>query len=148
MSPVDASFHRHNAKQAFLGALDELTEQQRNVSHAERAGNHAPKTMKQAGLAEGFTKGDLRRAMNELFAEKAITADAPLWRKPNRHWVTGLARRGASRSAAQPDASATQPDAAPNGHAAPTSSHPDASATHHGAGHGHAAPSSQAGAAP
>jgi RecA-family ATPase len=121
MSSVDANFHRHNARQAFLGALDELTAQRRNVSHAVRAGNYAPKAMKQAGLAEGFTKGDLGRAMNDLFAEKVITADAPLWRKANRHWVTGLARRGAPSSSVPPDAGAANTDAPPshagNGHA-------------------------------
>ena len=93
MSAMDASFHRHNAKMAFLAALDELTAQQRNVSHSERASNYAPKVMKAAGLAEEFSKADLKRAMNVLFAEHAIVANAQLWRGADRKWVLGLARR-------------------------------------------------------
>ena len=80
MSAMDASFHRHNAKGAFLAALDELTAQRRNVSHSERASNYAPKAMKAAGLAEQYSKADLKRAMNALFAEQAIVASAELWR--------------------------------------------------------------------
>jgi RecA-family ATPase len=93
MSAVDASFHRHNAKGAFLAALDELTAQKRSVSHSERAGNYAPKAMKAAGIAVDYSKADLRKAMNALFAECAIVANAELWRGGDRKWVMGLARR-------------------------------------------------------
>jgi hypothetical protein len=99
MSSMDASFHRHNAKNAFLTALDELTAQRRNVSHADRASNYAPKVMKRAGLAEGFTKKDLCRAMNDLLAERAITASVGLWRGGDRKWVTGIARAAAGKPA-------------------------------------------------
>jgi RecA-family ATPase len=117
MSAGDAAFHRHNAKGAFLAALDTLTAQRRNVSHSERAPNYAPKAMKAAGLAEGYTKGDLRRAMNDLFAEDTIVGDAPLWLKPNRHHASGIARRGSTwahpgaehHDAAPPDDDACAP---------------------------------------
>ena len=97
MSAMDASFHRHNGKIAFLTALDELTAQKRNVSHSERASNYAPKLMKAAGFAEQFSKADLKRAMNLLFAENAIVANAELWRGGDRKWVLGLARRPPSQ---------------------------------------------------
>ena len=96
MSAMDASFHRHNAKGAFLAALDELTAQRRNVSHAERACNYAPKLMKVAGFAEQYSKVDLKRAMNELFAEDEIVASVELWRGADRKRVVGIARLAAS----------------------------------------------------
>lgn len=101
-SPMDAAFHRHNAKQAFLKALDELTAQRRSVSDSERAGNYAPKAIKAAGLAEGFSKADLKRAMNELFRDRAIIARAPLWKGSDRKPVLGIARDGAGRSPEHP----------------------------------------------
>jgi RecA-family ATPase len=97
-SAMDAAFRRHDAKGAFLAALDELTGQRRSVSHAERAGNYAPKAMRAAGLGGEFTKAELKRAMNDLFAESAIIAGAELWRGADRKQVLGIARRGAGRS--------------------------------------------------
>ncbi len=32
-------------------------------------------------------------SMNSLMRDGRIKADAPLWRRPNRVWVTGLARQ-------------------------------------------------------
>lgn len=101
LSGVEASFRRHNAKMAFLAALDALTEQRRNVSHSERASNFAPKVFKAAGLAGDFTRKELARAMNELFAEKAIVASAELWRGADRKPVLGIARRSADRPVAE-----------------------------------------------
>ena len=98
MSAVDAAFHRHNAKGAFLTALDQLTDQRRNVSHSERASIYAPKVMKAAGFAEQFSKADLKRAMNALFSENAIVANAELWRGADRKWVVGIARRAPGQS--------------------------------------------------
>jgi prepilin-type processing-associated H-X9-DG protein len=69
-----------------------MTAQKRSVSHQERASNYAPKAMKDAGYAADFTKADLKRAMNALFADGAIEGDAKLWQAGNRHWVCGLAR--------------------------------------------------------
>ena len=69
MSAADVLSRRHNAKITFLAALDELTAQQRSMSHSSRAGNYAPKAMTAAGLAADYSKGELRQAMNGLFAE-------------------------------------------------------------------------------
>ena len=114
LSAMDASFRRHNAKGAFLAALDELTGQQRNVSHSERAGNYAPKAMKAAGLAADYSKADLRQAMNGLFAEHAIVASAKLWRGADRKWVVGLARRApASAQATNENCDAASENAPP-----------------------------------
>jgi RecA-family ATPase len=98
ISGMNAAFHRHNARAAFLEALDALTGQGRNVSHSERASNYAPKAMKSAGLAVDFTKADLKRAMNNLFADGVIVANAKLWTGADRKPVLGIARRGAGRS--------------------------------------------------
>ena len=50
--------------------------------------------MKAAGLAEDYSKADLKRAMNALFAEQAIVASAKLWRGADRKWSwSALARR-------------------------------------------------------
>ena len=111
---MDARFRRHNAKGAFLAALDELTGQQRNVSHSERAGNYAPKAMKAAGLAADYSKADLRQAMNGLFAEHAIVASTKLWRGADRKWVVGLARRApAGAQAANENCDAASENAPP-----------------------------------
>ena len=91
--PVDDSHHRFSARMAFLDALDTLTGQRRSASHSARAGNYAPKEMKAAGLAEGFSKADLKRAMNALFADQEIVASAKLWQAANRTWVVGIARK-------------------------------------------------------
>ena len=88
---------------AFLKALDELTGQKRNVSHSERASNYAPKLMKAAGFADQFSKADLKRAMNLLFGENAIVANAELWRGGDRKWVSVLpAARRARASRRRP----------------------------------------------
>ena len=105
-SAMDATYHRHNAKMAFLAALDALTEQRRNVSHSERASNYAPKAMKAAGFAEQFSKADLKRAMNALFADQAIVASAELWRGADRKFVLGIARRTPSEPAGDVDLNA------------------------------------------
>lgn len=115
-SPMEAAFQRHNAKGAFLEALDELTEQGRAVSASRQSATYAPKCMKVAGLAEGFTKRDLERAMQDLFKDRGIRADAKLWQRPNRHWVVGIARAGGSASeCADHDAGATTHGAAAEG---------------------------------
>ena len=80
------------AGQAFLDALDQLTEQRRHVSHATTAQNYAPKAFRAAGLAGDFTANELQAAMNALFLEGRIKAQQPLWPGRDRHPVTGIAR--------------------------------------------------------
>jgi RecA-family ATPase len=89
---LDRELLTRRAAQAFLDALDALTGQRRAVSHKQGT-NFAPKVMKDAGLADGFTKDALARAMNLLFRENRIIADQELWRGKDRHRVFGLARR-------------------------------------------------------
>jgi hypothetical protein len=48
--------------------------------------------MKAAGLASDYSKSDLKKAMNALFADRAITANAELWRGADRKFVLGIAR--------------------------------------------------------
>jgi hypothetical protein len=49
--------------------------------------------MKGSGLVEGLTRTDLKRAMEALFAEGTLVANAELWRGADRKPVLGLARR-------------------------------------------------------
>jgi RecA-family ATPase len=89
---LDRAMQDRLAGQAFLDALDALTNQGRAVSH-KQGPNYAPKVMKDAGLVEGFTKEALARGMNLLFRENRIIADQELWRGKDRHRVYGIARR-------------------------------------------------------
>ena len=70
-----------------------LTKQHRSTSHGEAARNYAPKVIKAAGLANGFTAKELTAAMNTLFKDGRIKADMPLpWRDKWRHAVVGIGR--------------------------------------------------------
>jgi RecA-family ATPase len=93
MSALDLLQRREGAKAAFLDTLDALTAQRRGVSHSDRAANYAPKFIKTAGLAEGWTKKELERAMHDLLNDGLIIASSSLWRGADRKWVFGLARR-------------------------------------------------------
>jgi hypothetical protein len=80
------------ACQAFLDCLDQLTEQGRPVSHSDRATNYAPKMM--APLVDGFTVKDLKAAMEQLFKDGRIEANAPVGMSKSRHKLCGIARKG------------------------------------------------------
>ncbi|HEX2525853.1 MAG TPA: AAA family ATPase [Geminicoccus sp.] len=79
-------------KKVFLAVLDRLTEQNRAVSHSKFAPNYAPKAMAASGLAEGSTLKNLEKAMEALFADGVIRANAEVGRKANRGVITGIAR--------------------------------------------------------
>jgi RecA-family ATPase len=79
--------------QAFLDAVDRLTEQRRALSASKQATNYAPKVIVASGAATGLTQRDLEKAMNRLFADGQILAQVDLWRRGNRTWVTGLGRK-------------------------------------------------------
>jgi hypothetical protein len=80
------------ACQAFLDALDGLTAQQRPVSHSNQARNYAPRFMRSAGLAEGFSVRELEEAMNTLFADQRILANQAIGKRPNRSAIIGIGR--------------------------------------------------------
>ena len=80
------------ACQVFLDALDVLTKQQRPVSHSKQARNYAPRFMRSAGLAEGFSVSELEEAMNTLFADQRILANQVVGKRTNRSTITGIAR--------------------------------------------------------
>lgn len=92
---LDAEMRAGAARQAFLDALDGLTRQGRNVSHSDRATNYAPKVMLDAGMAEGFGRGELAAAMNDLLNSGVLIANSVVGRGANRHPMHGLARAGA-----------------------------------------------------
>jgi hypothetical protein len=58
--------------------------------------------MNVAGFAEPYSKVDLKRAMNELFAEDEIVASVELWRGADRKRVVGIARLAAPGAGASP----------------------------------------------
>ena len=72
--------------EAFLRALDRLTEQGRNVSDSCRADNYAPKVMLERDLADGLSKRQLEAAMILLLNEGRIKANEPVVRGADRHW--------------------------------------------------------------
>ena len=80
------------ACQVFLDALDVLTKQQRPVSHSKQARNYAPRFMRSAGLAEGFSVSELEEAMNTLFADQRILANQVVGKRTNCSTITGIAR--------------------------------------------------------
>jgi hypothetical protein len=88
-----AEQRRGAARQAFLDALDQLTTQGRNVSHSPQARqSYAPRLMRDAGLVDGFTIKELEEAMNSLFADQRIEANAVVGRNSRRQPTHGIAR--------------------------------------------------------
>ena len=99
-------------KTAFLSGLDHLTRQGRAVSHSNRAPNFAPKAIINAGLGQECSVKQLTAAMEALFKDGVITANAVVGKKPNRVPITGIARTIPIASRSEPD----QPsDAEPKG---------------------------------
>jgi RecA-family ATPase len=90
---LDRECREREIDQAFLTALDKLTERRLATSPHKQAPNYAPKLMAQNGVADGLTVRDLERAMRRCFQDDRIIADAQLWQKPNRHFASGLARK-------------------------------------------------------
>jgi RecA-family ATPase len=88
---IDRRMREGNAQKAVLAALDALKSQKRATSHSPSARNFLPRVMLAAGLGEGFNKIEITRAMEALFARKAMLADQQLWRGGDRHWVAGIA---------------------------------------------------------
>lgn len=76
----------------FLAALDTLTEQGRAVSHSRQAQNYAPKAMLAAKLVGDLTKKQLAVAMELLFAEGRIEANAKVGQRKQRSPQYGIVR--------------------------------------------------------
>lgn len=85
---------KDKAERVFLEALDALNGQGRSVSDSHNAGNHAPKTMRKAGMNQGVSERDLAHAMERLFKSDAIMVV-----KEGRHQTRKIVRgsfRGSS----------------------------------------------------
>lgn len=89
---IERNVRERQADEAFLAALDALTEQQRNVSHSPQAKNYAPRVMRSHQATNGFTKTDLAGAMDRLLNSGAIKANMPVGKHHNRTRSLGLAR--------------------------------------------------------
>ena len=90
---LDRQCREREIDQAFLGGLDQLTEQRLTTSAAKNAPNYAPRLMTQNGLANGFSARELEQAMRRGFKDGWLIGDAQLWKKGNRHFASGLARK-------------------------------------------------------
>jgi RecA-family ATPase len=90
---LDRECRERQVDEAFLDALDQLSERRLATSASKQAPNFAPRFMVQNGVANGCSALELERAMRRLFRDGRIIADAKLWQKPNRHFASGLARK-------------------------------------------------------
>jgi RecA-family ATPase len=87
-----AHLAKNKAERVFLEALDALDAQGRPVSDSHNAVNHAPKTMRKAGMSQGVSERDLAQAMERLFKSGAIMVV-----KEGRHQTRKIVR-GSFRS--------------------------------------------------
>jgi RecA-family ATPase len=95
MTPADRLAHQLRqgaACQAFLDALDQLTDRGRTTSDSRNANNYAPAFMVAEGLNADFTRSELEQAMRDLFAAGRIEANVPLFNSAYRKRRHGLAR--------------------------------------------------------
>lgn len=94
---VDALERKNREREVeliFLACLDELTEQERNVSHSETSPkNFAPKIMARMEAAKGTPIRELRLAMDRLFDKGELMANQPVGRGKNRTKLNGIARK-------------------------------------------------------
>jgi RecA-family ATPase len=66
------SISRRKAERVFLELLDAVTEEGRPVSDSSHAPNYAPKLFAMRPERDGYAKADFVRAMERLFASRAI----------------------------------------------------------------------------
>jgi RecA-family ATPase len=90
---LDRQCREREIDQAFLVALDQLTERRLTTSAAKNAPNYAPRLMTQNGLTNGFSTREMEQAMRRGFKDGWLIGDAQLWQKGNRHYASGLARK-------------------------------------------------------
>ena len=85
-----AELRRGEAVQAFLNALSQFTSQGRPVSHSRHAHNYAPRVF--LPVARGFSFAELRQAMEWLFTNDQIAANAVVGQNARRQNINGIAR--------------------------------------------------------
>lgn len=69
------SIKRGNAEKAFLDCLDHVRSEGREVTDRSRAGNFGPRIFGERPEATGYDRRALERAMERLFARKAIRVE-------------------------------------------------------------------------
>jgi RecA-family ATPase len=90
---LDAKIAQREHADVFLQALDTLNAQGRNVSHSPNARNYAPKVMAEHRLCGTLTKQQIKGAMELLFSECRIVANAEVGRNEQRRQkIFGIAR--------------------------------------------------------
>lgn len=82
-SGIIASIEKRTCERVFLDLLDRVLSEGRHVSDNCRTHNYAPRIFAQRPDRERFRKSDFERAMQGLFAARAIAVGS--YRGPNRH---------------------------------------------------------------
>lgn len=75
----------------FLACLAKATEERRNVSSSRSAQNYAPKRFAAMPTAGGMSVRGFEAALERLLHDGVILDAQPVFQRPNRSWVTGLA---------------------------------------------------------
>ncbi len=86
-------------EEAFLAALDAMTEEGRPISDSPNSGRYAPKAMFGRPETQGMSKARIKAAMERLFQNGEIVANAKVGSYSNRSPIYGIARRGPDDSA-------------------------------------------------
>ena len=79
------SIKRGNAETAFLDSLDNVRSEGREVTDRSRAGNFGPRVFEKRPEATGYDRRALERAMERLFAQKAIRVET--YGRPSRQFT-------------------------------------------------------------
>src|SRR5262249_37519622 len=66
---IVGAIERHSGERVFVDLLNAATGSGRNVSDSKHAGNYAPKVFAASPNAERYSKRDLEKAMERLFAD-------------------------------------------------------------------------------
>jgi hypothetical protein len=84
-----SALENRNAKALVLRCLPKLLDMGYFATASPNSPNYLPKLLATHGMADGFARGDLARAVRELMVEGQIHI-GPLGRRGNRHHVAGL----------------------------------------------------------
>lgn len=87
---IGAKVRERDAESAFLAALAGRNAEGRPVSHSPQAPNYAPKGMTARPECKGFTKVEMKSAMERLFQAGRIKAGQEIGRNSQRHKLIGI----------------------------------------------------------
>ncbi|MCG5240848.1 AAA family ATPase [Azospirillum doebereinerae] len=88
---IDIRNREREAEDAFLAALGVMIKQQRSVSDSPTAPNNFWKMFQKMEEVKGFTKAEMKDAMERLLRADRIRTNQVIGERPNRHKITSLA---------------------------------------------------------